>query len=39
MSEIRTKLIGSSIPNLNNGKKYFHFAVLTGANVNGDLVE
>ena len=39
MSEIRTKLIGSSILNLNNGKKYFHFAVLTGANVNGDLVE
>ena len=39
MSEIRTKLIGSSIPNLNNGKKYFHFAVLTGANVNGELVE
>jgi len=39
MSEIRTKLIGSTIPNLNNGKKYFHFAVLTGANVNGDLVE
>lgn len=39
MSEVRTKLIGSSIPNLNNGKKYFHFAVLTGANVNADLVE
>lgn len=39
MSEIRTKLIGSTIPNLNNGKKYFHFAVLTGANVNGELVE
>ena len=39
MSEIRTKLIGSNFDTLKEGRKYFHFAVVTGANVITELNE
>lgn len=37
MNEIRTKLIGSNFDTLKDGRKYFHFAVVTGANVISEL--
>ena len=39
MQEIKTKLIGANFDKLSNGRKYFHFAVLTGASGNMQLSE